>query len=274
MSEVREVSGFTKRSKPPKPSNVLEHADITFSDVPDVFLFVLTQCHNLCGNGPFAIGKGTFTRGGEEQDVYVLLIHGLEVTILGESNEFLPVMMASLFDAKTPYIRDIKKALFSNVPEGSKLLILGHSFGGMTTQQLIADPDVYENYDILSATAMATPLLKYGKGHAKEFHRIMDAGDIVPFLSYNTLLRFKKQVGEMQKENSHTGVMSHVLSYQNKEVWGEYDAIGVKGGDAKIHLDEVKFFNANRFRFQLGKRLYKAHYDESQNNWVGYSILF
>jgi len=273
MSEQTTVQGTGKAARPPKACKVLADADRTFTCVPDTFLFILTQCHNMCGNGPFAIGKGTLTEKGVSSDVYVLLMHGLEVTLLGECNELIPVLAASLWDAKTRYSTVIKKALRGTVPEGSKLLVIGHSFGGMTAQQLAADPDVYEHYDILYTTAIASPLLKYGKGKGQKFNRLLDKGDVVPFLSYNTLLRPKQQLREVVKENSHTGVMSHVLSYQNKEVWGTYDAVGNKGGDSVIHLDEVRFFNAPRLPFQLGKRFYKARYDASQNNWVGWSIL-
>ncbi|MCR5699046.1 MAG: hypothetical protein K6G52_05310, partial [Treponemataceae bacterium] len=146
------------------------------------------------------------------------------------------------------------------LPQGSNILITGHSLGGMIAQQAAAQDNVKNNYEVLNVVTYGSPLLARDTREG-ELHRLCDRSDMVPLLSTNTLAgNVDEQWLDRECENGGFGeeipnggeffnqmlnaagdsrdtTGPHVDSYRNPVVWQDYDVTGQIRGNKVIILD-------------------------------------
>ncbi|MCU0698582.1 MAG: hypothetical protein MUC96_18935 [Myxococcaceae bacterium] len=130
--------------------------------------------------GPLSITPATLKQGDKKTSIYLVGISGTE-QVRDQSTGWV-TNFKSGFEKNNPGLRNAKDALFRTVPEGSSLVMAGHSQGGMIAQQLAADPEVQKRYKLVSTVTYGSPLIAAGRREG-EVHRIAAAGDPVPRLS-------------------------------------------------------------------------------------------
>lgn len=207
----------------------------TCTDPSDMLNFVLNDADKC---PPIRIVEAKLKDGGKTKWVYLLGLVGVDM-VKGQVNN-LDACFKSAFNKDNDYLQLVKKTLKENVPAGSRLVIAGHSLGGMVAQQLIADEEIKARYEIIGTVTAGSPLIVVDSAQEGSLHRMVDRFDVIPFLSAATFIRFRAQVNDCAREDGGWFLKpdeSHNISYRTKEEWSAYDIFGVKGGSASLVFD-------------------------------------
>lgn len=220
-------------------------AATTFNDLSDLANHVYLG-YNSGTKGPISITKAVLVQGTSRTNVYVVAFSGTED--VPNQSTGIWTDLKSGFDAGSPYLEAGVKAIRDNIPNGSKLILTGHSLGGMIAQQLSATSRVKDNYQILNVVTMGSPLLSPWRREGT-VKRVGDTSDPVPYLSAAGTFLLPWQVFGLQRENggyNGNALKAHVESYKREDVWGNYDVLGFKNGTAKLQMDlsTMKFYYA------------------------------
>ena len=239
--------------------------------------YLYTQdAHPLNGNGPISITEGTLYRGGKKCKIYLVAMHGTETSAIGSSVDTYNDGLAGS-EQEGPYMREIMAAMKEVIPKDANVILAGHSLGGMVGQQIAADKAMQKRYNIINIITWGSPLICGGKVEG-ELHRLCDTGDLVPYMGSNVATEGLDAAYDSTRHEEHwkegTIFNTHPQSYGKASVWGKYDAVGVKGGDAVLKMDDstTRFFQAPAIE-GMGQ-FFEAHaaYKDG-TNWSGAAIL-
>lgn len=242
--------------------------------ISDTFLYIQTDIHPLTGTGPVAISQGTLTESGETTNIYLVAMHGLEATAIGYSDDFINCILSGGFETTTPYLNNVKKYMNETIPAGSNVVFIGHSLGGMTAQQLAADQEVKDKYNIVYTTCIASPAICPEQQEGK-LNRLVEKSDAVQYLSKYTFSDMETKKANRSVEHGKYNIFNaHTHSYEDRTVWGDYDAVGNKGGDAVITIDDTttKRFSAPLTSAQTGKSTIYFAIPYDGNNFFGVAV--
>lgn len=197
-------------------------------------------------NGPIGIVKAVLNQNGKEKNVYIVALSGTELiwsdyTGLQSTGAVTDLLCG--FNLDNPYIKAVVKAMKQNIPAGSDVVFYGHSLGGMIAQEAAADKTIKRMYNVTNTVTFGSPLIKLLSRREGLVRRMCDTSDIVPVLSVYSLTplaviqywgseRFSEDGGYNSK-----WLAAHNESYLRQDVWGGYDVLGIKGGNATMTFD-------------------------------------
>ena len=231
------------------------------------------EAHPISGQGCFSVTKGVLKQNGKQCDIYLVAAHGLETSAFGQNDDMESVLKAGM-QKNSPYLKQLKAVITQTVPKGSNIIFAGHSLGGMVSQQLAANKAFQKNYNILHVVTWGSPLIAKGQVEG-QLHRMCAAGDVVPLMSEYTFTDTDAQFGDRNREQADVipVIQSHVEGYNDKDAWKDYDAIGVKGGNAVLKMDDdtTLRFNAPKSENPTGSAWVAFN---NKGNWTGVSILY
>ncbi len=226
-----------------------EKTTTTMTNATEVYTRIVRTHPNF--GGPIGIVEGTLTQGKKKTPVYLICLHGTEVGLNGQAVQISTDLLSG-FAQKNSYAIDVLKTIRKNIPKNSNILFAGHSLGGMVAQQVAAMDEIKNHYNVINTVTFGSPLISEdGEG---TLHRLCDASDPVPYLSYMTLSDLEKQLDTRTTEGeSGLSFKAHNSSYFDEDMWGTYDVLGVKDGNATLKLDEstAKIYNAPLMRVTL-----------------------
>lgn len=218
---------------------------------------------NPDSNGPIAIAPATLVKknilGKETKtQVYVVGLAGTEF-MFNEPRGVMTDLQVG-FEQDNFYIREIRKVVCNVVPRGANVIFTGHSLGGMVAQQASGDTILKARYNIINTVSFGSPLIN-PIGREGDVKRLGDTADIVPYMSAQTIIRPIHQIAGLNRENGGYAAkefaQAHMKSYLRKDVWGAYDVLGVKGGNAKLIIDEDQIQSYGAYVIPLLKNLPK-----------------
>ncbi|MCQ2484329.1 MAG: hypothetical protein MJ168_03230 [Clostridia bacterium] len=187
------------------------------------------------------------TKDGKTTDIYLIGLVGLSFST-SNVNSYLASVFSSM-DLGNEYLSLVEKTIINNVPQGSKLVIAGHSLGGMVAQQLVCNNEIKEKYEIIHVLTAGSPYIPSNSPEGSLI-RLVDKNDIVPYLSIASVFASGKQKDAVKEDGGYTGMprSAHNLSYLKEDVWGKYDALGYKKGNATISFDnsDTMFFSTKK----------------------------
>lgn len=188
---------------------------------------------------PISITRAKLSKNGKTEEIYLILLSGTKCWFRNV-NSVLSCILCGL-SLPNPYLRKVKNLVREHIPDGSKIVITGHSLGGMVAQQLAADRAMKKRYEILNLTCFGTPMVFTGK-RSGTMHRLAERQDIIPRLSIREMFGLKYNIAFESGGYKFASHGAHNACYEREDVWGEYDCFGVKGGDAVICYEQEDMF--------------------------------
>ena len=206
----------------------------TISDVHEAYKLVVAT--NI-----IAIYDATLYRNNTPEDVYYVVCKGLDFSEFdpNEPRSYANAIKIALSCENNSYAKTLAAAVKSTVPEGSKVVFLGHSMGGMVIQQTIANKEIKEKYDILYATTLGSPYILTSGAKEGNLRRVVDRLDPVAILSIPLLAN--PLIGNVSLETSFLAPLVHFRSYEKGGCWRSYDCLGVKNGGAYVELNNLLY---------------------------------
>ena len=206
-------------------------------------------------NGPIGIVKASLNRNGIATPVYIVALSGTELILSQYSGLQSTGALTDLlcgFNLTNSYVTAVERAIQNNVPRGANILFYGHSLGGMIAQEATSRVALRNNYNIVNTVTYGSPLIRLLWIREGSLKRLCDKSDIVPILSVYTLtpLAFFQFWGQerMVENGGYNGdwLAAHNESYLREDVWGGYDVLGVKGGNATLtfNMDDANYYEA------------------------------
>ena len=191
---------------------------------------------------PVRIAPAVLHADGQDRDVYLIGLMGVKSNKnqVNNSKNLFPVA----YNKENTYEPYVVSLIFDLIPEGSALVFVGHSLGGMVAQQLRTDEKLTGAYDVVAVLTAGSPLILVDEEKTEGgLERLVDKWDVITYLSPATYKCLKKQLGTAHRENGgyfFNPDGAHNKSYLRDEIWGKYDALGVEGGSATISVDLAK----------------------------------
>lgn len=215
----------------------------TIYDSADDMAEICWSTYNKGKYGPIFIVKGELNENNTTKDIYLIALCGTEL-IEGQATGILQDLYVGFQREDNPYTKNVVKAIKEEIPQGSNLMITGHSLGGMVAQMVAANKEVKANYNVLHTLTFGSPVIKPNEREGI-VRRLGDKSDFVPYLSVTNDLG--RQIFGLNREDGgyktellwgfKQGWNAHEESYIREDVWGQYDATGLKYGKATVKLD-------------------------------------
>lgn len=194
---------------------------------------------NLDTEGPIHIVNATLTKDNVDTEVYLIGLSGTEF-IFNQTTGIITDLQVG-FEQDNLYLQNVVNTITEVVPENSNIILTGHSLGGMIAQQASGNYTLKSKYNILNVISFGSPLIN-PIGREGTVKRLGDTSDIVPYLSvHSALLPFWQVLGLEKEDGGYGGFLdfdAHMYSYLREDVWGEYDVLGFKGGNATLRFNE------------------------------------
>ena len=220
----------------------------TYTMAPEIY-DVVGLGYNNGEKGPVSITEGVLKVSSSSEKVYLVALSGTEF-VMNQSTGLITDLLSG-FNLNSPYLKRVVSAICNNVPEGSNLMLSGHSLGGMIAQQVAANKEIKQKYNVLYTVTFGSPLLSAGsrEGTVK---RLGDTADVIPYASGSLINNTIWAIAGLNRESGGYKFASedaHVKSYARTDVWGAYDVTGTKNGKAvlTVDLDTRKFYQAPVF---------------------------
>ena len=209
-------------------------ATMTLTGVPDVATFILapiTWCE-------IQIVPAVMTTGEGARNVYLVAIRGTGSS-MQKANNVLACFLSS-FNLSSNYYEMVRDAVYEYVPEGSAILMAGHSLGGMVAQQLSCTDEFTAKYELISTLNVGSPYVVTKKEKREgTLVRCVDRHDVIPKLGVGALLDLFGYSSFVRTDGGYLGDPdgAHNLSYRRADLWGAYDVCGVENGGATLTLN-------------------------------------
>ena len=187
--------------------------------------------------GEVRICPAVLKTGKSSRDVFFVTVRSLDRLSKGANN--LVDALSLTFGGNCQYFNLTKQAIIEYVPEGSAIVIAGHSMGGMVVQKIICDDYLTEKYEFLNAVTFGSPCIVTDKsGREGNLVRFEDVGDIIPKFSLALLFDRNDYNSAVRRDGGYNSLdVSHNASYYISPEWEDFDALGVENGNAVLTLD-------------------------------------
>ena len=208
----------------------------TLSCVPEVSHFI----QEPEPDGELHIVPATLETAEGPQEVWFVAVRGIDWLMRG-SNNFFSYLLVS-FNVNSNYFNFVKNAVLQYVPEGAKLVLAGHSLGGMIVQQLICAEELTEKYEIVNALTLGSPYVMVDAANREgRLMRMEDKYDTVPKFSIAALFSPADYNGGIKRDSPYLGDPNgaHNNSYKRMDIWGAFDVLGTENGGAKLVFDRA-----------------------------------
>ena len=208
--------------------------NVTFTQANQIYQIV-GKGDNKENKGPILITQGTLQKDGTSQSVYLVTLYGTNENS-GQCNNYTSAIKAFV-GQDNDYLQCCKQIMKKNIPEGASVVLAGGSLGGMVAQQLAGDSEMIARYEIIHTVAFGAPYIKVSRREGN-LNRLGDTSDLVPYMCGNGGWRSWSCYLSTEDGGYGRNFMSaHGWSYARSDVWGAYDVLGRKRGNATLTLN-------------------------------------
>lgn len=197
--------------------------------------------------GPISLVFSNMHQDGTSRPVYLIGLSGTDTARVdqdGDATGILEDLIIGGWNGDNDYKSAVINVLLHHVPQGSNIVLAGHSLGGMVAQQVAGNKWVKDNYRVLHTITLGSPRVN-PNGREGEVRRLGDVVDPVPLLGSGV----GNSIG-LNRERSGiiNPLKAHVLSYRLERIWDKYDAVGRNNGNTSFlfSTSQVRHFSAPR----------------------------
>ena len=186
-------------------------------------------------SGELHFAPATLETAEGSQEVWLVTLMGINFYTRNSNNIFSYLHAA--FNTRGKYFNRAKDGILQNVPEGAKLVMAGHSLGGMIAHQLMCAEEITSRYEVLYTLTFGSPYVVVDTAKREgRLVRFEEKYDIIPRVSIAILLASDEYKGAIKRAGPYSGDSdgAHNRSYRNADVWGDFDALGTENGTAKL----------------------------------------
>ena len=265
LPTLRETAAYLREM--PRLYNVVSTRARTLSSSRD--LAALDAASSMSKAGPMGVAAATLNG----QPVTLLVLGGT-FPARGQATGFKEDVLSAM-EQSNDYLRNIVKLFDAKdadgnpvIPADKPVIVSGLSLGGMVAQQLLAQKNIMDRFDIHSIICFGAPLLaaEYRTPDTRVV-RICDSADQVPYAGRPHLQDmlaqkiFNREPSQLIREldaqevirrdgGYRTTMMAHSQSYVMNPCWKDLDVLGQVNGTSELVMEEsVRFFPCPR----LGK---------------------
>lgn len=150
----------------------------------------------------------------------------------------LPITARSVSSAASRYTCGNAKEQV--LPEGSRLVLTGHSQGGMIAQQLAADPEIRRRFEVLHTVTVGSPPIAVGAREGQT-RRVVAVGDPVALASpLGPLAALARRGADTAQTAFLNPIDTHRFAYTDEtRDLGQRDALGGRG-TARLEFDPAE----------------------------------
>ncbi len=204
---------------------------IVIRNINDAYSFV-------SGCDPYKIRRAVLTiPDSPDMNVWMIALRGTNGSMDKKDPLGMPVCFRSACAKENIYFDLVKNAMLKEIPAGDNILFIGHSLGGMVSQQLAADDELKSTYRVLNVLTFGSPYV-ISKGKKCPLHRLAERADIIPH-TCSAVLFANCFLGNVKHESGgyyFNFLGAHCDSYEKSPVWRDYDCFGNKNGGRTLIL--------------------------------------
>lgn len=257
LSFVAAATGATTIWRPnPRTADVFngQNTDCVLNGVQNMAEFAYRGYLDFNEVGPISITKAQKFLNGVYVDVYLIGLSGTDLGRVKQESSATGIyedLLVGFFSANNSYKTAAKQAIFGKVPVNANLVITGHSLGGMIAQQLAADDEIKQKYNVMNTVTLGSPLLNILQREG-DVRRLGDKQDLVPALSsLGVILAPYDLLGLNVRDGGYTmaqTVKAHLESYRRRSVWADFDTVGQEshGTQIRFYTNDLKYYPAPR----------------------------
>ena len=133
----------------------------------------MNEAYNFIADcAPYKIRKAVLSVPGcEDRTVWVIGLRGTNGSMDKTDPLSLPVCFRSGCSIENIFFSLVKEAIKKEIPAGESLVYIGHSLGGMVSQQLGADKELSSMYKTLNVLTLGSPYVLFkGKTSSAVFY--------------------------------------------------------------------------------------------------------
>jgi pimeloyl-ACP methyl ester carboxylesterase len=185
--------------------------------------------------GPVSVAPARLTEHGQTRDVFLVGLSGTE-PVAGQSTGWGTNLRVGL-NRDNDGLRNAREALLQ-LPEGSRLVLTGHSQGGMIAQQLAADPAIRRRFEVLHTVTFGSPPIAVGAREGQT-RRLVAVGDPVALASpLGPLAALGRRGTDTAQTAFLNPIDTHRFAYTDEtRDLGQRDALGRPAGTARLEFE-------------------------------------
>jgi hypothetical protein len=177
---------------------------------------------------------------------YLVTLSGTELFNLAQATTVPEDTLAEI-DVHDAFYRVALHAIRATVPRGSRLILAGHSLGGMEIQNLVNDPALNDTYQVTDVIVFGTPKTKAPLVSGIRYRVLELVGDPVPALATYRWPSFMVDSLTNPWEHDPGAVYGH-LEYPHSTLLGTaFDGLGTYHGKTVLKIRIVETCPAPRF---------------------------
>ena len=258
----RESAAFLREM--PRLYNVVSTRARTVSSSRD--LAALDVACSLNKSGPMGVAPALL-----DGEPVTLLVLGGTFPVPGQATGFKEDVLSAM-EQSNDYLRNIVKLFDAKntdgtpvIPADKPVIVSGLSLGGMVAQQLLAQEELMERFDIHSIICFGAPLLaaEYRTPDTRVV-RICDSADKVPYAGRphlqdmlaqkifnqepSELIRQLDEQEVIRRDGGYrTTMMAHSQSYIMNPCWKDLDVLGQVNGTSELVMEQdIQFYPCPR----------------------------
>lgn len=201
-------------------------------NINDAYVFI-SDCD------PYKIRRGVLSIPGcVDMDVWTVGLRGTDGSMDKTSPLSLPTCFKSATARENVFFTLVKSAMLREIPAGANVVFIGHSLGGMVSQQLGADEELKSTYRLLNVLTFGSPYVPF-RGNRCNLHRMIERADLIP-MTCSAALFANPFLGRVSFESAgyyFRPLGAHCDSYEKSPVWRDYDCFGIKNGGRYLTLE-------------------------------------
>lgn len=178
---------------------------------------------------------------------YLVMLSGTELLNLGQATN-IPDDIAAENNSGGAYYAAISRAIRHNIPRGARVILAGHSLGGMEAENIVDDPRLNRNYRFTDVITFGSPKTKARQDPRVTYTAFDLNGD--PVIKQFSFYQWQPPASVYILPNPWMNDLSSVgghNNYQDDTLLNQFDSLGRLHGRVEMRIGPITRVGAPYF---------------------------